>query len=74
MSRKKQNPYSGREYECACDYSYTCDTCSEVRQQWLNRKRDKDAMIWVIASIQSLAKSLGVVLAPAPVITEEEEP
>lgn len=62
MAYMKTNPYTGQEYECACDYTYSCAACDSVREEFAVRKRAEERADWVIAAVKQIADHLGIEL------------
>lgn len=62
----KKNPYTDQEYECKCDYSYTCDGCEAVREGFQQKNYHAKMKLWTVTAIQKIAKSLGVPLDEPP--------
>ncbi|MDE2425648.1 MAG: hypothetical protein KGO96_07055 [Elusimicrobia bacterium] len=61
----KINQY-GAEYECRCDYSYTCDGCKSVREEFARRDYQKEIQEWIVEAIQRIAQKAEVVLPELP--------
>jgi hypothetical protein len=66
MAYMKINEYTGKEYECHCDYSYTCNECLEIRREFAERKYREDLIDWLIDATKAIAKELSVSLPPMP--------
>ena len=71
MGYTKTNDYTGKQYECTCDYSYTCRECSKVREEFAKRACEKAKQTWIISSIQAIASKLEIKLDPVPEIKED---
>lgn len=66
MAFEKTNEYTGVEYQCTCDYSYTCEQCSAIRTEFYRRELIKSREDWIIDAVQRLAQKLGLDLPPPP--------
>jgi hypothetical protein len=62
----KTNPFTGAEYDCHCDYSYTCQDCAAVREEYVRREQKKAREKWLIEAVQQIAERLGMKLEPPP--------
>jgi hypothetical protein len=60
----KENPYTGKRYTCKCDYSYTCEECRAVREEFSRREKQASDAQWILDSIQRIAEHIGLELPP----------
>ena len=62
----KTNPYTGKSYECKCDYSYTCTDCHEVREEYARRARVQSRQDWIVDTLLKICAHLKLDVPPPP--------
>ena len=66
MSQTKTDEYTGRQYECTCDYSYTCDECTRMRMEFQWREYQEELREWTVDAVQKIATALNIKLDTPP--------